>query len=200
MCEHRVVISNGELVCARCGLVLGPALSFLPERGDGGAAFRAEAGSRHDRDLGTEIYPLPQTLEVSPRVRRWWGRVRRYLQSRPAGERRLIETLCCIDRICGYMGLPRGVRDSLSRAAKRLAGRMRGSSRLRALVLMTYLACERHGVPRELKDIDRAFQDLFGSEYARVRDRRLDRASGPADLSASTQARIPELERALGFG
>ncbi|MEM3486575.1 MAG: hypothetical protein QXI12_13265 [Candidatus Methanomethyliaceae archaeon] len=189
----------------RCGLVLGPVLSFLPNReNDGDSTLRraidlATSARRHDRNLGTEIYNLPDGIKISPRTRQWWYRVKKRLEIRSARERRLTEFLCNIEKVCSYMGLPRGVRDDLCYAAQRLVGRSQGSSHLRTLFIMTYLACRRHHADREIGKIDLAFRELFGSDYVKVRDPKLDRARDIGELSDFTQARVQELGRVLGY-
>jgi transcription initiation factor TFIIIB Brf1 subunit/transcription initiation factor TFIIB len=155
---------------------------------------------KHDRNFGTEMHPILKSTKIGPETRQWWNRVRRYLGRKSSSERRLVEAFCDIDRVCSYMGLPRGVQDDLCYGARKLAGRMRGSSRLRILMLMVYLACERRNAPRDLREIDLAFQELFGEEYSRVRDRNIDRTSNVSGLSKYTQARIPQLVRVLGYG
>ncbi|MBC7219294.1 MAG: hypothetical protein H5T49_04090 [Hadesarchaea archaeon] len=207
MCDHKIVNDwrTGERVCVRCGLVFGPAFSSLPARNDEDeSSFRramdlATSVRRHDRNLGTEIYRLPQSSKISARTKQWWNRARGYLRSKPAGERRLIEFLSDIERVCSYMELPRGVQDDLSYAAHKLVGHMRGSSRLRTLSYLTFLACKRYNADRKLMEIDRVFQELFGDDYLRVRDKRIVNAVTPADLGEHVQAKIDELRGVLGY-
>jgi transcription initiation factor TFIIIB Brf1 subunit/transcription initiation factor TFIIB len=207
VCDHKIINDwrTGERVCVRCGLVFGPAFSSLPERNDDEeSSFRrawdlATSVRRHDRNLGTEIYRLPQSSKMSPRTKRWWNRARTYLRSKPANERRLIEFLYDIERVCSYMGLTQGIRDDLCYAAQKLVGRMRGSSRLRALVYLTFLACRRYNADRKLAEIDRAFQELFGDDYLRIREKGIEHAATPADLGEHVQAKIDELRGVLGY-
>jgi transcription initiation factor TFIIIB Brf1 subunit/transcription initiation factor TFIIB len=132
LCDHRIFPDprTGERVCVRCGLVFGPLFSFWPDRGEDGSSFQhlATLERKHDRNFGTEMHPILKSTKIGPETRQWWNRVRRYLGRKSSSERRLVEAFSDIDRVCSYMGLPRGVQDDLCYGARKLAGRMRGSS------------------------------------------------------------------------
>lgn len=165
--RHRFA-ERGELVCVRCGLVLGPVFSFDPPRGDESfqRAWDLATEDGHS-NLGTEIYPLPQNARISPEIRAWWDRVRKTLSRETSADRRLHKMIAEISRVSRYMGLPYRARRDLWFAAQKLSGHMRGYSRLRTLAALVNSVCARNG--RKAEEVDRAFQEMYGEEYARAR-------------------------------
>lgn len=190
MHQHKEVLNpyTGERVCARCGLVLGQTFSDMPSRNPGrkyGEPFHqrerdlAELERRHDRNLGTELYPFKKR---SPGVKldtlQWWNRVRKYNLNASSRERRLREIFCEIDRICGLMRLPRRAQNELCYAFRKLAGHLKGIPYKQVLAILIYRVCRLHQIPRRKREVDRMFQEFYGDSYSKSRGRWIRDISG----------------------
>lgn len=199
-CRHKIVVEANERVCVRCGLVLGPVFSSAPL--PGGQSFQrawdlATRREQYGHNLGSEIYPLSGGYaNISPRTRAWWNRTRKWLAP-PCDERRLLKVFHEIKGVCSYMNLPRGVQEDLRHTAWKLNGRMKGYSWLRALAVLTYFSCRRRA-PKEIGEIDQAFQAMYGKEYLRIRGRWVNLASGVSNLSKGEQPRVREMASLVG--
>jgi len=192
-CVHRPR-EDDELVCTRCGLVLGPVLVNAPpylnsEREYGESPYQRkldliEQERVHDRGLGTELFSIDKKQNISPTMREWWNRLLHNGRGASYRERRLRELFCEIVKITSHMKIPRTAHDRMCWMTRKLAGKTR-SPAPGLLADLVYIACRSLSFPRTLEEIDKAFEELYGESFASLRHGRV--------------SRIHELARGFGF-
>ena len=178
-CEHRFV-DKGEMVCARCGLVQGSSLSFLPSRDPDGDGEPRNANSvlRHDGGLGTELYTIRDKNGFSSTLCAQWTRLVKYNNQVGGKERRLRNILCEAARVCSYMELPHIARERTCWMLKRFKG---GDYTLKILADFVYVACRSLSSPRTLEEIDKTFGELYGKSYRSLQRGRMTRINNLAN-------------------
>jgi transcription initiation factor TFIIB len=164
---------RGEVVCAACGLV-------LAERAiDHGPEWLAHSAEEADRFAHTgpprkvlagassltTVVPFPDRdirgRQIPERARKVFHRLRR-LQATSAlsgrGERSSVSVARTLDRITAHLGLPDSVKDEAGFICRRAiaGGIMRGRSAAALVAAAVYAACRIDGVPRTLREIERA--------------------------------------------
>jgi len=163
MCKHRTIVERDSgYVCAKCGLVIGPVLSYLPPRNVG---ISRTSETYHDYDIGGEV---PKTFHID---------AQRLLDYR---EKKLVELFCEIDKICDYMSLPRTAQRMLCHFSRKLVGNVSGISYTSILADLVFIVCRNMRIPRDIREIDAAFRDLYGKQYRPARRGRMTKIFGMA--------------------
>ena len=164
---------RGEVVCAACGLVLAErAIDQRPEW----LAHSTEEAERLAHTgpprklLGvasglTTVVPFPDRdirgKQIPERARKVFFRLRR-LQVASArsgrGERSSVAMARTLDRIASHLGLPGAVKDEAGFICRRAiaGGVIRGRSMAALGAAAVYAACRIDGVPRTLREMERA--------------------------------------------
>jgi len=175
--------SRGEVVCARCGLVLQEgAIDPGPEWRAFDSAQReqrARTGAPmtwmlHDKGLTTDIgwqnkdihgKHIPHASRaLMYRLRKWHRRARMHTSA----ERSLAQALAELDRMASRAGLARNVRETAAMVYRRAMQKqlLRGRSIEGVTAASLYAACRQCGVPRTLDEI---------ADHSRVRRKELGR-------------------------
>ena len=164
--------TRGELICARCGLVV---REHIVDPGPEWRAFTAEEREKrartggpmtptiHDKGLSTVIDWRDRDAlgrKLSPirraqiyRLRKWQIRTRVHNSI----DRNLTFALAELDRLTSQLQLPKPVKDEaalLYRGAV-IGGMIRGRSIEAMIAASVYAACRLHGVPRTLDEISK---------------------------------------------
>jgi len=161
--------SRGELVCAKCGLVL---KEYLIDTSQEWRAFdteqmskRARSGApltftKHDKGLTTEIGKgLGELYKVPPKKRAQYYRLtkwhKRLIESR---DRNLSFALSELQRIISFLNLPKPVHERIARYYEESVnkGLVRGRSIESVIAALTYAVARQFGTPRTLDEIAEA--------------------------------------------
>lgn len=174
-CENPEVISDrdaGELVCARCGLVIqedvldrGPEWRAftLDEKSDRRRVGAPSSYSRFDKGLSTDILvtrdasgrPLP------PKVRRQMWRLRRWQirsMMHTSKDRNLIKAMTELERLSGKLHVPSSVQETAALIYRKALNKdlVRGRSISAVMAAALYAACRYTKTPKTLNEIAKA--------------------------------------------
>lgn len=174
-CENPEVISDrdaGELVCARCGLVIqedvldrGPEWRAftLDEKSDRRRVGAPSSYSRFDKGLSTDIQvtrdasgrPLP------PKVRRQMWRLRRWQirsMMHTSKDRNLIKAMTELERLSGKLHVPSSVQETAALIYRKALNKdlVRGRSISAVMAAALYAACRYTKTPKTLNEIAKA--------------------------------------------
>lgn len=184
---------RAEISCSHCGLVLeeniidqGPEWrAFDHEQRDKRARTGAPATyTVHDGGLSTMIDWRNKDIygrDIPVRNRAQWYRLRKWqrrIRVSGAKERNLAFALSEVDRCCSKLGLPRSVREDVSKVYRDAvdAKLIRGRSIEGVVAAAVYIACRRCHVPRtldEVAEVSRVTKKEVGRTY-RFMTRKLD--------------------------
>jgi len=161
---------KGELICAKCGLVLsdhridsGPEWrAFTSDEQDSRSRTGApESASIHDKGLSTTIdwrdrdgkgvaFSAKQRAQIY-RLRKWQIRTRVHSSL----DRNLAQAMTEIDRLSSQLGMAQSLKDDAARMYRKLiAGRLWRSRSIDATAAAAvYAACRHRGSPRSVEEI-----------------------------------------------
>jgi len=201
---------RGELVCAKCGLVIEEGMTDLTQDW---RAFdseqkekRARTGAplthrRHDKGLSTEIGKGPTELFKVPakkrsqffRIRKWQKRL---LTSK---DRNLSFALGELQRLVSYLGLPRTLHEEVAKLYEKALekGLVRGRSIESIIAALVYSLCREYGTPRTLTEISQA-SGIEKRELGRTY-RYISRKLNMRILPAKAFSYIPRFASMLGL-
>lgn len=183
-CESADIIENdGEVVCRRCGLVLGVVVdrtaewrSFtLEEKLKRSRVGMPEMMVSHDKGLTTIIgdvnldgrgRKIPIRLKLKAlRLRKW----QRMSSVHSSEERNLVRALKEISNLANILNLPSSVSEEASIIYRRVMkmGLARGREIIVLAAASVYAACRIFGVPRSLRNVARS-SGLHVKEVARA--------------------------------
>ena len=174
-CENPEVVRDrdaGELVCARCGLVIqedvldrGPEWRAftLDEKSDRRRVGAPSSYSRFDKGLSTDIQvtrdasgrPLP------PKVRRQMWRLRRWQirsMMHTSKDRNLIKAMTELERLSGKLHVPSSVQETAALIYRKALNKdlVRGRSISAVMAAALYAACRYTKTPKTLNEIAKA--------------------------------------------
>jgi transcription initiation factor TFIIB len=161
--------TRGEMVCAKCGLVLEEAMiDSSPEWrafDDEQISKRTRAGApltftKHDKGLTTEIgRGRGELFKVIPSKRAQYYRLtkwqKRLVESK---DRNLSFALSELQRLVSFLGLPKSVHEEVAKNYERAVDRglVRGRSMESVIAALLYTVCREMETPRTLEEIAEA--------------------------------------------
>jgi len=161
--------TRGEMVCAKCGLVMEEAMidtspewrAFDEEQ----ISRRTRAGApltftKHDKGLTTEIgRGRGELFKVTPSKRAQYYRLtkwqKRLVESK---DRNLSFALSELQRLVSFLGLPKSVHEEVAKKYEQAVDRglVRGRSMESVIAALLYTVCREMGTPRTLEEISEA--------------------------------------------
>jgi len=151
--------SNGDLVCADCGLVLGDRIvdtrsewrTFANDEGDDPSRVGSAANPLlNGPQLDTVISQRDGGSGAARELNRTHGRV-----TAVKGERNLLQAYKDISAMCEAIGLPKLIADIAKQLFKRVEDEklLRGKPNESIIAACIFIACRQEGVPRTFKEI-----------------------------------------------
>ena len=201
---------TGELVCAKCGLVMEDNMidttqdwrAFDSEQRE----KRARTGAplthkRHDKGLSTEIGKgVTELFRVPAKKRSQFFRIRKW-QKRllTSKDRNLSFALGELERLVSYLGLPKTLHEEAAQLYEKALskGFIRGRSIESIIAAMVYSLCREYGSPRTLTEISQA-SGIEKRELGRTY-RYISRKMGMKILPSSSETYIPRFASMLGL-
>ncbi len=201
---------TGELVCARCGLVIEDNMidttqdwrAFDSEQKE----KRARTGAplthkRHDKGLSTEIGKgVTELFRVPAKKRSQFFRIRKW-QKRllTSKDRNLSFALGELERLISYLGLPKTLHEEAAQLYEKALekGFIRGRSIESIIAAIVYSLCREYGSPRTLTEISQA-SGIEKRELGRTY-RYISRKLGIKILPSSAETYIPRFASMLGL-
>ncbi len=202
--------TRGEMVCAKCGLVLEEAMiDSSPEWrafDDEQISKRTRAGApltftKHDKGLTTEIgRGRGELFKVIPSKRGQYYRLtkwqKRLVESK---DRNLSFALSELQRLVSFLGLPKSVHEEVAKNYERAVDRglVRGRSMESVIAALLYTVCREMETPRTLEEIAEA-SGVERREIGRTY-RYIARELRMRILPAMPQAYVPRFASMLGL-
>ncbi|MEM2878151.1 MAG: transcription initiation factor IIB family protein [Candidatus Hadarchaeales archaeon] len=163
--------TRGEIICTRCGLVIlerlldpGPEWRVKEHEERGRAELSGSDLTQHDLGLGTTF---SVSIDAPPSVRASLRRMEKLQsRSRVSGwkDRNLRDVLVDLEKLCGILGLPKGIRAEISLAYRKInkKGMTVGRNHVVVLAALAFLICRSRGLPRTFEEIIEALNEKFG--------------------------------------
>jgi len=163
MCEHDVVVNDGERVCTRCGTILGAAI-------DEGAEWRVYGNTEDDPSRTGTITSelLPDSSYGSMMMRRRGGQASEEAKSiaklsawsfSSHGERSWMGIFDAIQQSCSRAGLPKAIVMDGCALFKKVedAQKTRGETRRALMAAAIFTSCRQHDATRTHEEVAALF-------------------------------------------
>ena len=200
----------GELVCAKCGLVIEQDMVDSSQEwrafDAGQKERRARTGApltfkRHDKGLSTEIGKgATELFKVPAKKRSQFFRIRKWQKRLMSSkDRNLSFALGELERLVSYLGLPKTLHEEVAQLYEKVLdkGLVRGRSIESIIASLVYAMCREYGTPRTLSEIAQA-TGIEKRELGRTY-RYIARKMNIKILPADAEAYIPRFASMLGL-